>query len=167
MLAATPRMSPFYRVLEAKPFLMVMTANSNAPIHSRLWCCLEAFCALDFEVEVTLAGDPLWLVRMEDRDRAQHAITRAAEAEINLQSFGADGARGQLQVLQAKANLHAAFEDIAISTADANCYSNKDRAVIMQLIGGRTDEVDAMIKKQMTIKAEDAVKKEVHRMATM
>ena len=48
--------------------------------------------------------------------------------------------------------LHAAFDDIAISIADADCYSDKDRAEIMQLIGGRTEEVDIMIKKQMTMK---------------
>jgi len=121
---------------------------------------------MEFGVEVTLAGDPLWLVREEDRVCAQQAIERAAEADMNMQSAGSDGSRGQLQVWQAEKNLHAAFEDIAISTADAACYSNKDRAQIMQLIDGRSHEVDLMIKKQITMKADEAVKRAVHRIAT-
>ena len=40
-----PSQSPFFRVLISRPKKLLMIANSNVPIHSRLWCVYEAHCA--------------------------------------------------------------------------------------------------------------------------
>jgi hypothetical protein len=36
-LVQCPEASPFYKVLECRPRVMLMAANSNCPIHARLW----------------------------------------------------------------------------------------------------------------------------------
>merc|ERR1712224_869859 len=44
-LIESPQDSPFYKVLASLPKYMLIVANSNTTVHSRLWCCYEAFCA--------------------------------------------------------------------------------------------------------------------------
>jgi len=152
-LVSCPQASPFYKVLSCKPRAMLMAANSNLPIHSRLWCCLEAFCAIEFEVRVYIVGNPLWLVKREERERARIALADAADAIHLAKEAGADGVRGRLAVHDALLKLDVCFEAIAIKMEEADCFSMEDRKLILELVGDRSSDVDRMIKQQMVDKA--------------
>ena len=80
-LISTPNTSPFFRVLAARPRSVVMVSNSNAVIHSRLWCCYEAHAAMRFELNVTVAGEPLWLIAAEGREAARKLFDEAASVQ--------------------------------------------------------------------------------------
>ena len=70
---------------------------------------------------------------------------------------GASAARAETH------QLHAAFKQIAIKCTEADCYSKSDRTLIMALIGGKIDKVDAMIKMHMVRQADKAVREELDR----
>eukprot|EP00931_Biecheleriopsis_adriatica_P086378 TRINITY_DN61061_c0_g1_i1.p1 TRINITY_DN61061_c0_g1~~TRINITY_DN61061_c0_g1_i1.p1 ORF type:complete len:436 (+),score=46.59 TRINITY_DN61061_c0_g1_i1:13-1320(+) len=55
----SPKDSPFYKVLASRPrtMTMIMVPNQNSPIHSRLWCVYEAYCAATLGIRVQVAGD--------------------------------------------------------------------------------------------------------------
>jgi hypothetical protein len=156
-LIQDPQNSPFYRVLECKPQVMLMAANSNAPIHGRLWCCLEAFCAVQFEVQVEIAGEPLWLVREDQRERANVALDRAMDAQRKGLEALQDGMRGMAIADNSLAELHACFESIAINVRDGACFNEDDRKLILDLIGDQVDSVNHMIKQQMVSKCDEVV----------
>ena len=145
---------------------MIMAANSNQPIHSRLWCCLEAFCALEFGIAVAIAGNPLWLVQQDQRERALKAIDVAASAQNQRTEAVSDGMYGMVLAKSAKLELRAAFEDISIKSKDAACYSEDDRRMILALLAHKSDLVDDMIKEQMVTKANDAVVAAVRRLSS-
>jgi hypothetical protein len=157
VLVSTPETSPFYRLLNARPRSMTMAANSNDPIHSRLWCCLEAFCSVEFGIPVEIAGDPMWLVRSDQRESARTAVRVAVSAQHHRYAALGDGIYGMTEVQAATQELHTAFESIAIKSEEAACFSADDRTMILALLGGRTEEIDAMIKNQMVAKADEAV----------
>merc|ERR1711879_986711 len=73
-LVSSPTVSPFYKVLEAGPQMLLMVSNQNSVIHSRLWCVFEAYCAQRFEIPIKIAGDPLWLVPVETRAESKRRI---------------------------------------------------------------------------------------------
>ena len=56
--------SPFYRVLvdRPRPRKMIILSNSNVPIHTRLWCALEAWCCSQLGIPLEISGDPLDLL---------------------------------------------------------------------------------------------------------
>ena len=71
--------SPFYRVLCCQPPpRVIMLANSSTPIHSRWWCILEAFLAVQQNLSVSIAGRPLELLTGALKDTLQ-LKERAAE----------------------------------------------------------------------------------------
>eukprot|EP00439_Symbiodinium_sp_Y106_P032068 s3894_g3.t2 len=57
-LIQNPLSSPFFQVLLRQPKQMLMVANANVPIHSRLWCVFEAHCARHLAVHTAVVGDP-------------------------------------------------------------------------------------------------------------
>jgi len=58
----SPSSSPFYKVLENGPSIVMMVPNSNTAIHSRLWCVYEAHCAVELQIPVSIAGDPMLMI---------------------------------------------------------------------------------------------------------
>ena len=82
-LIKTPKDSPFYRVLASQPREMLMVANRNVPIHSRLWCVYEAHKARQFHIATRIAGDPLWLVSEKDRPRAKEILRRIQQVRMD------------------------------------------------------------------------------------
>jgi hypothetical protein len=156
-LVQRPEASPFYRILECRPRVMVMAANSNFPIHSRLWCCLEAFCAASFDIPVEIGGDPLWLVQPGERPRARVALEKAGRAQLDARKASNDGMRGVGPLKDAMQEMHSCFQTIAISIDRAECYSSRDRRLILELIGDRSQAVNAMNKQQMVDKTNEAM----------
>ena len=71
--------SPFERILcsdEVAAF--VMLANANTPIHSRLWCILEAFVAATRKIlNITISGQPVDLLTGTNRDQLAAAESNA------------------------------------------------------------------------------------------
>eukprot|EP00931_Biecheleriopsis_adriatica_P004610 TRINITY_DN106253_c0_g1_i1.p1 TRINITY_DN106253_c0_g1~~TRINITY_DN106253_c0_g1_i1.p1 ORF type:complete len:460 (-),score=47.85 TRINITY_DN106253_c0_g1_i1:64-1443(-) len=67
-LCADPKTTPFYRVLEGCRPKMLMIANSQLPIHSRLWCCYEAFLGYELGLHTEVAGDRGLLVMDKDAE---------------------------------------------------------------------------------------------------
>ena len=128
---------------------MLMVANSNCPIHGRLWCCLEAFCAVSFDVPVEIGGDPFWLVTPAERPRARAALDQAVHAQRAALNASKDGVRGDRPLKEALQQLHSSFEAIAIRVDDAMCSRSSDRRLILELIGDRAPAVNGMIKQQM------------------
>eukprot|EP00435_Cladocopium_sp_Y103_P035593 s1200_g9.t1 len=61
---------------------MLMVANSNVPIHSRLWCVYEAHCAKLLKISMSVVGDPAHFATNASASHvALHAIRRAVEAK--------------------------------------------------------------------------------------
>merc|ERR1711879_975003 len=65
--------------------------------------------------------------------------------------------RGAQAVAGAMRRLVACFDDIAINMREAECYSDADRRLILDLIGDRSRDVDRMIKQQMVEKARSEI----------
>lgn len=134
-LVGSPRQSPFYRALEAFPQEMLMIANSNAPIHSRLWCVYEAHCARELHIPVRIAGDPLWLLAPSDRDFAK---------KVTLECLGATGpSRSSGRKFEAE------LSALALDVNKASCFSEEDKKLIWNDIGGKADIINIMIKEQI------------------
>lgn len=127
-LVSSPRGSPFFKVLQAKPKMMLMVSNRNIPIHSRLWCVYEAKCAKQLSIPTKIAGDPLWLVPANQRDQARHV----------LNTLGDGDADGRL--------LETVVAEMGIKVKKAKCYSRVDRARIWEDIGPHAEAVNMMIK---------------------
>jgi hypothetical protein len=155
-LVQRPDASPFYRILACRPRVMVMAANSTCPIHERLWCCLEAFCAVNFDIPVEIGGDPLWLAPARERPRARAVLELAVCAQRAANKASEDGVRGVIIMKEAMKRLRTCFEEIAISIDEAACYCPHDRKLILELIGDRAPAVNAMIKQQMVDKSNEA-----------
>jgi hypothetical protein len=51
------------------------------PDHARLWYCLEAFCAVCFDIPIEITGDPLWLLPPPGRPHAMAALDQAVRAQ--------------------------------------------------------------------------------------
>ena len=85
LLGARIEDSPFNRVLSSGAVTdFVMLANSNTPIHSRLWCVFEAHKALEQNIrKMKISGDPVDL------------LTGRAEAVLREQERQAKGHREQ------------------------------------------------------------------------
>jgi len=74
--------SPFCRILRSGRVTdFVMLANSNTPIHGRLWCVLEAFYAVLEKIKnVSISGEPVQLLTGENKD-----VLRTEEEEAQSQ----------------------------------------------------------------------------------
>ena len=70
-----------------------------------LWCCLEAFCAITFDIPVEIGGDPLWLVPLKERTRARAVLDEAVQSQRAAQKASEDGVRGAIPVKEAMERL--------------------------------------------------------------
>ena len=113
---------------------MLMVSNPNLPIHSRLWCVFEAHCARSFGIPTTIAGNPEWLVKDADRDRAATIMRDYAEGLV--------GGR----------HLEQMIAELALDVNQAACFSVKDKALIWEEIGNNASLINIMIKEQMLSK---------------
>eukprot|EP00747_Dinoflagellata_sp_TGD_P126057 gnl/TRDRNA2_/TRDRNA2_174237_c0_seq2.p1 gnl/TRDRNA2_/TRDRNA2_174237_c0~~gnl/TRDRNA2_/TRDRNA2_174237_c0_seq2.p1 ORF type:complete len:578 (+),score=89.37 gnl/TRDRNA2_/TRDRNA2_174237_c0_seq2:87-1820(+) len=147
-LVGTPRDSPFYRVLRARPFNMLMVANSNTPIHSRLWCVYEAHCAMTMQISVKVVGNLLCLVAEGKREEVSQALVQWQKAKVRSLEAGSsvevDDSRFQECLL-----------GIPLDVSDAKCSSNDDATRIWSEIRGSEAEINDMIKEQMSRAAFD------------
>jgi len=154
-LVSNPKTSPFYRVLEAGPSAMLMLANSNTPIHARLWCVFEAYCATTMGIPVTIAGDALNLVPQEARANTEQALAGLFRAEKDhaLAELGCGATAQSLhpsdEVGMYTQRLRMHFDEIHLEARDAKCSSEEDAAKIWAEIVGSESDVNSMIKNQM------------------
>ena len=158
-LIQTPQASPFYRILEARPRSVVMVANSNAVIHGRLWCCYEAFAAMRFGLDVTIAGDPTWLITAEVRETARAIFAEAASAQERAEDLlsaaqallqrGERSLHGAREVDRVRAMLQGLMNRVPLNIRDAGCYSESDKRAIWNDIDAEVDAVNLMIKRQI------------------
>ena len=78
-----PDGSPFERVLgaEPRPSEMLMLANRNTPIHSRLWCVLEAHVAREKQIQsIRIEGPATQLLTGTQAEALKQAELNAEEA---------------------------------------------------------------------------------------
>lgn len=68
-LCADPETSPFFRVLDGCRPTVLMVPNSRVAIHSRMWCCYEAFVAHTMGLGIRVAGSRAQLVMDREADR--------------------------------------------------------------------------------------------------
>lgn len=87
--------SPFCKALESPTMKqMVMIASQNKEIHTRLWCCYEAFIAMKHNIPVKIAGNATYLstqkkniARLEERAlRAREVRTESLTQQTVIQS---------------------------------------------------------------------------------
>lgn len=163
-LIQTPRESPFFRVLTTRPREMLMVANSNVPIHSRLWCVYEAHCAKLLKISMSVVGDPAhFATNASASQSALHAIRGAVEAkrrELAIAAASEDAAmdmdiiaagvyhrRLQRWEKRAQRQTAAAIERMkrALDVRKAKCSSPEDGAAILGEIGHDVEEINAML----------------------
>lgn len=168
--------SPFDKILRSGVVTdFVMLANSNTPIHSRLWCVFEAYKAREQKIRnLGIAGDPVNLLtgklEMQLRKEEQDATTTRDHEEASMKSdinlllrspelLGEDvnginirvGEQlyqfrfAQERVAQAKLDVLAADDDDLIDISKADCSFDGDRQMIMQAVQGKEDKVRELI----------------------
>jgi len=166
-MVSTPQQSPFYKVLTEVPRCMLMVTNSRVPIHSRLWCCYEAFCAwqineawapdisvLDLTSEhmairIQIAGNPLDLIpqgKEREKVKALLANERAKDKAmldkivVEISDLADERHTELLSVLG---------DQVKLDIRDAECSDSGDREHIWQEIRGHEVVINSMIKKHM------------------
>ena len=163
--------SPFYRVIhhEPAPRELLMVANSCTPIHTRLWCILEAHEAwLAAIVRIRIGGSPHQLLTGDTAARFK-AETDAAEREaadasaeaaaLHQRAAGAgDDATtwAQLQQLQtrideanqraleAQAQVLALADDALIDLSRGQCSYEADATMIRAAVAGHEEDITAL-----------------------
>lgn len=104
--------SPFVRILKSGAVTdFVMLANSNTPIHTRLWCVLEAHTARQQGIRnVSVTGEPIQLLTGANRD----ALMSKETAARLRQATEADQARELLErELEGGASASAGLDELA------------------------------------------------------
>ncbi|CAE7425048.1 unnamed protein product [Symbiodinium natans] len=163
-LIANPFSSPFFRVLLCRPKKMLMVANANVPIHSRLWCVFEAHCARHLEVPTAVVGDPAHFAtnagasksaaraigRAVEARRREEAINDAAEdAAVDMDIIAASiyARRYEKWAKKAQRSTEKAMDRMkkALDVRLATCSSADDAAAIWLAIAGQTEEINEMI----------------------
>ncbi|CAJ1416187.1 unnamed protein product, partial [Effrenium voratum] len=162
-LIQTPTASPFYRVLLCRPRQMLMVANCNVPIHSRLWCVFEAHCARTLRVPVAVVGAPEhFATNTHASGQAQRAIRRAiaarrreraiddamesAAADMDIIAAGFYHQRYERWAKTAKKTTAKATKSMqqALDVRNAGCTSNQDAAAIRVEIDDHCEEINAI-----------------------
>jgi len=166
--------SPFGQVLNSGYVKhLVMLANSNTPIHSRLWCVFEAFQAQKQGVRLSLAGEPIHLLTGKQRDELLVSERGAHERrKVQLESVKSDldaqlsrpelvfnanavEARFGEQMMQ----FRAAAEEMAaaklkviespdgalIDLEEATCSFEKDAMAIFEAINGCEEQIATVV----------------------
>lgn len=68
ILGSKAEESPFALALSSPSMKhMIMLGTQNGAIHDRLWCCYEAFLALELQLDVKIAGNPEYLSNLKKR----------------------------------------------------------------------------------------------------
>eukprot|EP00434_Breviolum_minutum_P028437 symbB.v1.2.025158.t1/scaffold2420.1/size79610/2 len=158
----TPSESPFFRVLLTRPKEMLMVANSNVAIHSRLWCVYEAYCAQHLQISMSVVGDPEHLATNRSASHSvTSAILRAVAArrrELALLDAAEDAA---MEPTNGKGFYHQRFlrwqkraerqtaravkrMKRALDVRKANCSCPEDGAAILREIGD-VDQINSML----------------------
>ena len=169
-----PDGSPFERILSCGVVTdFVMLANSNTPIHSRLWCVLEAFKAwLERIRNVGISGEPVHLLTGANRDalrveeqaaQAQRACEETAmkdELEERLkypELLGAGsrpvGSEHQYQAFQDAARRVAEAKLVVLEMPDAElidldcarCVSAEDERMIRAAMSGHEPAICQLV----------------------
>jgi len=167
-MVGTPQQSPFYKVLMEVPKCLLMVTNRRVPIHSRLWCCYEAFCAwqineawapeglgvLDLTQEqmairIQIAGNPLDLIpKGREREKVKSLLeSERAKDKAMLENIAteisdlADERHSELLAVLGK--------QVKLDIRDAQCSDSRDRERIWQEIRGHEVAINNMIKKHM------------------
>jgi len=160
----TPQDSPFYRVLSCQPKQMLMVANCNVAIHSRLWCVYEAHCARVMQISIAVAGDPASFATdarlMKTASRAIHRAVEARKVERAIQAAADEAAsdfdifaagvyesRSRKALKKAGKKSQAAMTSMkqALDVRKASCTNQDDGIAIGREIAGGTDQINAMV----------------------
>ncbi|CAE7204636.1 unnamed protein product, partial [Symbiodinium sp. KB8] len=163
-LIQNPLSSPFFQVLLRQPKQMLMVANANVPIHSRLWCVFEAHCARHLAVHTAVVGDPAHFAtnagasksakrairRAVEARRREAAINEAAEqaaSDMDIIAAGIYSRRYDRWSKRAQQSTHKATQSMkrALDVRLASCSSTEDADAIWRFISGHADEINAMI----------------------
>jgi len=163
-LIEKPSESPFYRVLTCRPRRMLMIANSNVPIHSRLWCVYEAHCGRIMGIPMSVVGDPKHFATNPNATRAaRRAIESAVKAsrrEIAIAN-AADEAATDMDIIaagiyderfkrwrkRAQRTTARAVERMkrALDVRKAHCSRPEDGVAIRKEIDAHADGINTMI----------------------
>jgi len=157
-LVGDPYEPPFFKVLMAQPRLMIMVASEVTPVHSRLWCCFEAYSAHFLGVPIEIAGNPVFLVHNEHRAQLESTLTMAVS--IRLQEATKLGAEsedlrrhGRLYYFGAEEVAAQSLRSLVHATAptvnEATCLSARERAVILAEMAQGMAAVNIFIKQQL------------------
>lgn len=169
-LMRSPKETPFHRVLESIPKCMLIAANSNTPVHSRLWCCYEAFCAWEISVafareeqkaptidgldlspeeraiRIQISGNPLHLLPAgRCRDQAEQIMKQHRMKERR----GLNKRVVDLTIAEVDSNVQLVqlLQKINIDVGKARCTNAADEKRIKTEIQGDETAVNNMIKK--------------------
>jgi len=173
LLGSDATQSPFYRVLAERPKAMMMLANKNTPIHSRLWCVLEAYQAQACGVQqIRIEGAATDIVTGERGAALKKAESEAAELERKAKEEAraanerlleqddpaakkaADEAANEAkkQIAEAKDKAASTRLDVLLAPAkelidleNAQCSMEADRVAIRAMIGGSEDKITEQI----------------------
>lgn len=167
-MISRPQKSPFYKVLVEIPKHILMVANSVVPIHSRLWCCYEAYCAFQINEEnapegkgaldlvreecaipITIAGDPFNLLpQREDWEEVRRFLSEERRKDkALLSSLVQDVTTTQTtRQIQLMAMLR---KRVGLDVRRAECTETRDKDAIMHQIQGDEVNVSDMIVKLM------------------
>ena len=107
--------SPFARVLcpptEAevpKPTTMIMVANRNTPIHSRLWCVLEAYKASENQLErLWIQGSATQLITGAEGEQLKQEELAAKAESVKLEQLALAAYRRSLRETSSEAKTEA------------------------------------------------------------
>ncbi|CAK9088880.1 unnamed protein product [Durusdinium trenchii] len=160
----TPSQSPFFRVLISRPKRLLMIANSNVPIHSRLWCVYEAHCARTLGITTAVLGDPAhfatnrWAsgaatravkaaVRARRRELAIADAMESAAADMDIMAAGMYLRRFERWGKRAERSTARATERMkrALDVRKATCSRPEDGEAIRMEIRNYSDEINSMI----------------------
>ena len=169
-----PEGSPFVRVLGAtpRPAHMIMLANRNTAIHSRLWCVLEAHVARQMEVPSRIEGpatqlimgalgDDLKRLELEVETKTKEAEADAIEAFQQGLSLTSKEAKAeaqakqeatQEQIVELKEQLAAEKLKVLLKPSSelirlekAKCSRDEDEAIIRPQIAASEDAITELI----------------------
>lgn len=163
-LVKTPSQTPFYRVLSCHAKHIVMVANCNVPIHSRLWCVYEAYCAQKYGIPISVAGDPAHFstnaraarhalkairdtVNAKMREMSIEDAMEQAASDMDIIAAGIYHTRyGKARAKATRATaLAMAKMQRSLDVRRAQCSNADDRDAIHSEVHGLEDQINALI----------------------
>jgi len=156
-----PTDSPFYKVLKNGPHMMMIVPNSNTPIHSRLWCVYEGYCAVTLKIPVNIAGDPRSMITDgESLKIAKQNESRRNRNRLFLLCFFVIGVMFAppcaiifpcvlYYIINKQKEQDAAEHEAKLKAVDvrmAKCSNAGDQEAISEAIRGREEDINAMVR---------------------